>query len=244
MGKIAVPALFLICIAASVYAQEDVRFGFQASPTFGWMNTDNNRINSSGLNLGLKLGMTGEFYFRENYAITSGIGFWFNAGGTLLHEYGGIYWDPAILPPGVNPEMPTMVKLKYGIQFVEIPIGLKMRTREFGYNRYFIEPALTLGFKTQARGTATGTGLGDQVEKINIRKEVNPLNMSWGINGGVERSISESTSIVLGAGFQIGFADLTRNKNTRVFDPNRPNPVEERSKGKANAIILRIGVLF
>lgn len=243
MGKIAVAAAFMICLSASVLAQEDVRFGFQSSPTFSWMNTNNNRINSSGVNLGLKLGMIGEFFFRENYAVTSGIGFWFNSGGTLLHEYRGIYWDPEILPPGID-TLPGMVKLKYGIQFVEIPIGLKMRTREFGYNRFFVEPNLALGFKTQARGTARGANLGEEVTKINIRKEVGPINMSWGINGGVERAISESTSLVLGAGFQIGFADLTRNRGTTFVQNNTEMARKENSKGKVNGIILRLGVMF
>lgn len=242
MRKIAILAAFIMASALNLAAQEDVRFGFQASPTFNWMNTNNNKINSSGVNLGLKLGMIGEFYFRENYALSTGLGFWFNAGGTLLHENPGIYWDPAILPPGVD-TMPAMVKLKYGIQFVEIPIGLKMRTREFGYNRFFIEPALTLGFKTQARGTAIGNGLGEEVEKINIRKEVNAINLSWGITGGIERSLSENTALVLGAGFQIGFADLTRDRGT-VFDPNRTEPTRENSKGKVSGIIIRVGILF
>jgi hypothetical protein len=240
--KIAISAAFILTMVFSGLAQNDVRFGFQASPTVNWMSTNNNRINSAGTNLGLKLGMTGEFYFRENYAFTSGLGFWFNAGGTLLHEYGGIYWDPALLPPNID-TMPDMVKLKYGIQFVEIPLGLKMRTKEFGYNRYYIEPALTLGFKTQARGTATGNGLGEDVEKINIRNEVNAINLSWGIGGGVERSISENTSLVMGAAFQIGFADLTRNRG-QAFVPNRPEPVRENSQGKTSGIILRLGVIF
>ena len=51
---------------------EDVRFGFQMSPTFSWMNANVTTINTSGTNLGLKLGMMGEYYFRENYAVTGG----------------------------------------------------------------------------------------------------------------------------------------------------------------------------
>ncbi len=238
--KIAISAAFILTMVFSGLAQNDVRFGFQVSPTVNWMSTNNNRINSAGTNLGLKLGMTGEFYFRENYAFTSGLGFWFNAGGTLLHENGGIYWDPTLLPSGID-TLPDMVKLKYGIQFVEIPLGLKMRTKEFGYNRYYIEPALTLGFKTQARGTATGNGLGEELEKINIRNEVNAINLSWGIGGGVERSISENTSLVMGAAFQIGFADITRNRG-KVILPTGDQ--QEKSVGKTSGIILRLGVIF
>jgi hypothetical protein len=77
MKKIALILFFGVSLNF-VYAQfNDVRFGLQVSPTFSWMGANTNRINSSGTNLGLKLGMLGEFYFRENYAFSTGIGFGF-----------------------------------------------------------------------------------------------------------------------------------------------------------------------
>lgn len=243
MKKIALSVAFILFLAGQSIAQKELRFGFQSSPMYSWMTTDQRSINSSGHNFGLKLGMISEYYFRPNYAFSSGIGFWFESGGTLLHEYSGIYWDPNIMPPGVD-TLPAMVKLDYGIQYVEIPVGIKMRTREFGYNRYFIEPAITFGFKTQARGTATGTGLGDTAEKINIRDMVNPINLFWGVSAGLERSISPNTALLIGAGFQIGFIDATKNRGTVVFNPQRPEPLLENSKGKINGVTLRLGILF
>jgi hypothetical protein len=254
MRKIA----FLICIMISAAQQgkaeitspfpdtskamEDVRFGFQTSPTFSWMQTDIGRVSSAGMNLGLKLGMMAEFYFRQNYAFSSGIGFMFNAGGTLLHEHPGIYWDPTILPAGID-TLPGMVKLKYGVQLVEIPFGLKMRTREFNHQRYYLEPQITLGIKTQARGTATGLGLGEEINKLNIKKEVNPINFSWGIHAGMEHNIDRNTSLVLGAGFQLGFMDMTRNRGS-VFLPGQALPEREKSKGTIHGITIRLGILF
>jgi len=243
MKKIAFLASFIVACSLQTFAQKELRFGFQSSPTLSWITTDQNSVNSSGNNFGLKLGMISEYYFRPNYAFTSGIGFWFQSGGTLFHEFSGIYWDPEILPPGLD-TLPAMVKLDYGIQYVEIPFGIKMRTREFGYNRYFIEPAITLGIKTQARGTAIGSNLGDSAEKLNIREMVNPLNLFWGLSAGMERSISPNTSLLFGAGFQIGFIDATRNRGTVVFNPQRPEPLLENSKAKINGITLRLGVLF
>ncbi len=246
MKKIVVTAIFFSLILTGLSAQGDVRFGFQLSPTFGWMNTNVNQINPQGTNLGLKLGMVGEFYFRENYAVTSGIGFFFNAGGTLFHERGGSYWQDSDVPMSAIEAMEDgEVKLKYGIQYVEIPIGLKMRTREFGYLRYYAEPFLALGFETQATGSVKGPGVGDEAEKINIRSEVNGLNMSWGIGAGVEYSISEGTSLVGGLAYQAGFLDATRDKTSDYFEDNDPTqPMEEDSNGKVNAIIVRLGVIF
>ncbi len=241
MKKIAAICAFLFIMQTAIIAQDDIRFGFQLSPVFSWMTSSDNRINPSGTNLGLKLGMIGEYYFRENYAITGGLGFAFNHGGTLQHDFGGSYWTRSGLGPALD-TLPAGVNLKYSIQYVEIPVGLKMRTREFGYLRYFVEPALTIGFKSQARGTVQGRGVGSDVEKINIRKEVNGLNLSWGIGAGVEYSLSESTSLVGGLGFQLGFTDVTDN-NGIVFDDRRGNRRED-SKGKVNGIIIRLGVMF
>lgn len=221
---------------------QDIRFGFQLSPSFAWMTTNTNKINRSGTNLGLKLGMLGEYYFRENYAFVSGIGFAFNYGGTLLHERAGNYWTKSDLPTGLPDPLPEDVKLKYGIQYVEIPAALKMRTREFGYIRYFLEPGITIGFKTQARGDIKGTGIGDDAEKLNIRREVNGLNLSWGVGTGIEYSLSDNTSLVGGLGFQIGFTDATDDNGTAIV--SEMDQREEDSKGTVNAIILKIGIMF
>ena len=79
MKKIAVLIVISLYLFNSVSAQE-FRFGFQLSPTFTWLNTDDNSINGNGTNLGLKLAMMGEKYFggSENYAFKFGIGFAFN----------------------------------------------------------------------------------------------------------------------------------------------------------------------
>ena len=241
MKKIVMLGLIFLFIQ-NLNAQGDIRFGFQLSPAVSWLTTDNSKINSSGPNIGLKLGLNGEYYFRDNYAFTSGIGFHFNSGGTLLHQYGGTYWTKTDLPTGLD-TMSNDVKLKYSIQYVEIPFGLKMRTKEFGFLRYFIDPAITLGFKTQARGKITDSGkVGAEDEKYDIRPEVNGINLCWGLTGGAEYNIGENSSLVFGLGFQMGFTNLTDDNGT-VFDPEKGNR-KENSKGLFRSIVLKLGVMF
>lgn len=222
------------------FAQDGgVRLGIQASPTFTWLASEDNTINSNGLRVGFKLGPIGEFYFRENYAIISGINLAFSTGGTLTHQIGG-----NLLPEtatGSNTagldEIPAGSDITYKIQAVEIPLGVKLRTNQIGYLRYYAEIPFIIGIKTQARGDISGTGL--ETKKENISGDMNLLNVSWGIGGGVEYEISESTSIVGGLTFQGGFLDLTKNNGIQT-----PGNTPEDSKVIMNALNLKLGVMF
>lgn len=243
MKKIVTALFFLHFLTIKGFSQDgELRFGFQLSPSFSWMRTNDIRINRSGTNVGMKLGMLTDYYFRENYAFSTGIGFAFNHGGALLFDYGGNYWMRSNLGPSLD-SLPNGVKLRYNLQFVEIPLMIKMRTNGNGSTRYFLEPGLTLGFRTQARGTVTGLGVGDEAQKLNIQREVNGLNLAWGITGGAEIDISSDISLVTGLGFQIGFTDLTDDKGGVIFDPERGQQ-KENSKGAASAITLKLGLMF
>jgi len=229
MKKIVAVIAFFTMLMDGVYAQNELRFGFQVSPTFSWMNTDDNTVNNNGTNLGLKLGLISEYYFRENYAFITGIGFAFNQGGTLLHENGGEIWTRAELP--VNRDLPKGTNLKYDLQYVEIPFGLKMRSKEFGYFRYFAEiPTFSIGFKSQARGSIKGNGL--EENNIEIKKEVISLFLSWGLGMGGEYSLSASSSLMFGLFYQRVFTDVTRDV------------AADDSKAVINNITIRFALMF
>jgi hypothetical protein len=106
-----------------------------------------------------------------------------------------------------------------------------------------VEPGITLGIKTQSKGSINGRNLGSEFEDINIKKEVNGVNLAWGIGAGVEYSLSETTALVGGIGFQVGFADITKDGSTEI-NPNNGESRKENSVGKAHNITIKIAVLF
>lgn len=227
-----------------------IQLGIQLSPTFNWLSSDNNLIESDGTNLGLKLGLIGEYYFQENYSIHTGINFHFGAGGALRYDDQfttvDIWREPL---DEVLTTTPTAAQLTggstydYRIQYVEIPLGLTLRTREFGYIRYFVQPAFTLGIVAGSRGSIERASYIDDDENFDIGSEVNALNLSWGLGGGIEYSISTQTSLIGGLGFQSGFLDLTTDNDTQIERPGR-DPSEDDSRGRQRSLVIMLGVLF
>lgn len=232
MKKIVLFALLFMGIT-SVYAQGDIRLGFQASPVISWMTTNDNSITGAGSNVGFKLGLIAENYFQENYAITSGIGLVFNQGGTLNHEQGGNFFPTSELSDTTYNMLPNDVNITYNLQMLEIPIGIKLRTNEIGFFRYYGEIPFLIHLRTQARGKFQDTS------KENITKDTGIVNVSWGLGGGVEYGITDSTSAIAGIYFHNGLLDMTANKNTKLIDGG-----EEDSKAIINALTIRLGVLF
>ena len=190
MKKIILSLTFVVGWVSISIAQ-DLHFGFQASPSWSWMSTDNTKINGSGSALGLKLGLVAENRFSEAYSITTGIGFHFNSGGSLRFGLPGQLWKNSWGEFDVSPKttdtFPKESKLRYSLTFVEIPLGLKMRTPEQGNHiRYFAEPMIAFGFRTSAKGAVSSANPIAAQEKINIKNDVNGLNLSWGAGVGGE----------------------------------------------------------
>lgn len=214
------------------------RFGFQASPSLSWMSANDKRINSSGTNLGIRIGSIVEYYLDENYLFTGGIQLHINQGGQLLHDVGGNLWSEADLSNPAYDDFPDGVKLRYHLQYLEFPFSFRMRTREFGFWRFYIEaPILQLNFLVRAKGDIEGPGLEMSLGE-EIREEVRLLGISYGFGGGGEYSISESLSLITGVYYHRIISDITS-------DNGRKNTGEaEDSKGTAGALVFKIGVLF
>jgi len=216
---------------------QDIKLGFQLSPTISWMTTNDNTITNGGSNIGLKLGLIAENYFQENYAITSGFGLIINQGGTLNHSAGGNLFPTSELSDTSYYNIDAGdVTRKF--QMVEIPIGIKLRTNQFGYLRYFGEIPFLIHIKTQARGNFAGT------TKENITPDTGLLNFSWGIGGGAEYAISDNTAAVAGIYFHSGLLDMTANKKTQLVNANGEPIGEEDSKAVISGLTFRLGIMF
>lgn len=242
MKKLLVSLLVFVGLTAAnlVQAQDDgvevsrLRFGGQLSPVASWLTSDNSQVKSGGVNLGIKLGAIGEYNFAKNYSIAAGIGFGFNQGGKLQFPQGGDLLPKSELPDIPDPEkrnLPADTKITYKLTFIEFPISLKLRTREYGYMRYFAElPIITLSAITAGKANIDAANI--DVNKQKVTDDMKRLNAQWGLGGGVEYNFSAENALVVGAYYNQGFFDLTKNYGGT------------KDKAVDHNITLRIGVLF
>lgn len=252
MKKIAfVFTFFLMLAAGSVSAQKTFRFGFQASPSWTWIGTDDKKLEGVTSNWGLKLGAVGEFYFAPNYAFMAGLGFGFNQGGRIQNGYErGAFWPDSDLAIPLR-EVPIDAKLHYRINYVEVPFGLKMRggSGEDNPIKFYAEiPTLVLGFMTKGTGDITGDDdlpgeMADEANDIIITEEVKKLSLSWGVGGGIEYELASSATIVAGLAYQQQFTDATDDDGMVRKDALSPF-IEEKSKATIKGLTLRIGIFF
>lgn len=248
MKKFAIILFFAAFLIQQMEAQNRLRFGVQASPSWSWLNTNENKLEGVSSNWGVKLGVLGEYYFADNYAITTGLGFGFNQGGSIQNGYARYKpWDES----GILDEIPSDVfgpeaKLHYRINYVEIPLSLKMRggSNEDSRVKFYAEaPIFTLGFVTKGIGDIRGTN-NQNIEDVDIRNEVKSLSLSWGLGGGIEYEFATNATLVTGLVFQKQFTDVTRSEMVSNSNDPMVELTKKDSKATFGNIALRIAVFF
>lgn len=254
MKKIALIPAFLLLLAASALAQNHFRFGFQVGNTWSWMRTDDKKLEGLNSNWGFRFGGVGEYYFNEsrNYGAFAGIGFGLNQGGKIQNGYPlGNFWNKSDLATPLQ-QLPMDAKLRYHINYVEIPFGLKMRglAPEDSRLKFYIEfPIITISFKSKATGDIQGdndlpNNLADEANDITIRNEVNGAMLSWGLSGGIEYELAGNSMLVAGLVWQQGFTDVTSDNglvsNSLAAEPS----IKEDSKATIRMLGLKIGIFF
>lgn len=155
------PSLIHFCLGQA----DQSSFGFIVSPTLGWMNNNDNLINSNGVRLGMKLGGIGEYYASDWLIIYGGATFSLSQGGTLLHKFGGdLLPDSKLSDPQINSgqkPLPDDVEIKYSLQLFEVPVGLRYEIGLINqpFDLYFIFPEFNLGIISKSIGAIQATGI-------------------------------------------------------------------------------------
>lgn len=190
-------------------AQQKIVIGLHADPNIGWFATDTKSVSNDGARPGFSFGLTFNKYFTQNYAFSTGISI-MSAGGSLVYsdpmkmEFNNV--PPSILLPGKP--------VTYKIQYLVIPIGLKLQTNQIGYITYFsdigLDPKIVIGGKADIPSL--------NISGENAMNELNMFNLSYHITGGIEYSFGGSTALIIGLNFDNNFLDITKDNGNQPKD--------------------------
>ena len=245
-------------LTASVVSAQKGEFhlSIQAAPQLSWLSSTNAAITASGSQFGIGLGIHGDYYFSERYALTAGLVFSTNAGGTLQYNKSAamnILSNTTLANGVANTSFNTGTKVTYQNQYVELPIGLKLHTEEVNGMRFFGNlPVVTFAFRTRAQGDISGKAsyvdnttikIDEQVDfkNENIGNDVSIFNLYVGGGAGIEYRLGETTTAIAGIFYQHGLINATRQYK---YQKDPQTELTDDASAQLSGLSLRVGVMF
>jgi hypothetical protein len=196
-----------------------LKFNVEFDPQSAWFSSDEETVEPDGSIIHLHAGLNMDYYFAENYAFVLGVGI-NNLGGNLLYadstefnSKGESLW----IEPGQS--------VKLNLQYIDIPIGLKLKTEEMGYATYFLQ----LGFNPMINLNAKASSEEASFEKEDIKESIITFYLGYHVGLGIEYNLGGSTSLIGGIRWSSGFTDVTNN---------------DRANITLNSISLHLGIIF
>jgi Outer membrane protein beta-barrel domain len=280
MKKIILFAFTIFCINYS-FAQgegekdKNFRFGLQVTPAVQWFKIDGSKkIESDGVKF------KGGFGLNTDFRITDII--WFNTGFNLFYDGGKIAYkdtvkyffnkgDEKILSiedgkkliannDTSKLEVYKLNKRSFNSTNIQIPIMLRLRTKDISGMRYFGQFGLTANIRLRGKATdnvskqtyvkSSGFSSPSDKEGLDITSDVNLVNLGLAVGAGAEYNLSGSTSLFAALNFvNLGFTNFAKSSSNQLFNTDGNNNrlgkyPEFAQKFLSRGVTLSVGILF
>ncbi len=228
-----------ICLFVSQLALTQVkpfRFGLMLAPNIGWGSPDSEGYERDGMSPGFSWGFISDFTITENYSV--GTGFNIN----YLHGKIQSPYEQDIIKDEDTTSYTGTLNRKLKLQYIELPVTLKMTTNKFDKLLVYGQIGFSLGFNVKAKSEDDFSykdesgSLKIESDEREISEELTLLKGALVLGGGIEYYIDNSTSIVLGITFSNGLSNILKGANTA--DPS----IDQ--KATTSFMELTIGVIF
>ncbi|MFN5325425.1 MAG: porin family protein [Bacteroidota bacterium] len=199
-------------------SQSKFHFGLKASPAFSWLRVDAEGLEKDGGRLGLSYGLMTEFAISKNYSFSTGLEIAYRGGKYSTSD--------------MNGKIAVLQKLQY----VEIPIGLKLKTNEIGYITYFGHFGALPGVLVRARYDVDYESelSGSDANDIGNQSYFYAINAHLNVGAGIEYNIGGSTSLTAGIYYNNGLMDVYKG----------PKDSDISAQLRTDAIVLNLGIFF
>jgi hypothetical protein len=214
-GKIKISvSIIMILLSLTVKGQdpynnpERISLGIHFDPLISWFGSDTKQIKSAGARPGFNFGITYNKYFTSNYSFSAGLSL-INAGGRLSSGDTTVM-EFSNFTSTVLPGKPVI----YKIQYLSLPVGLKLQSNQIGYITFFTNLGLDPKVVIASKADIPSLGISGE----NAKKELRMFNIGYHITAGIEYSIGGTTALIAGLNFENNFMDVTKDINTQPDD--------------------------
>lgn len=223
--------LALILLYNPIFSQDfgkRLRLGIGASPSLSWMSSDYKNVVGDGVKLSVKYGINFDYRILDNYYFSGGLKM-SSLNGKLKYADENLPFMAGNTLVLFNTDGSENVSIDYKLKYIEIPLGMKLKTNEIGYLTYFARFGLNPAINISAIGSANQLS----IEDVDINDEVNFFTLGYHFGAGVEYALSTNFIFMGGISYNQGFIDVTSSTDGR-----------EKDKTVISSVALNFGIFF
>jgi len=217
--------IVLLFLGSKSMFGQGYKLGVFFNPTLTWLQSDDKDVVPGNIRMGFDFGMSLDYFFTENYAFASGLSM-FNTGGTLNYKNRTDRFR--VRDESEEVFLSQNCDVKYNIQYVKIPAGLKFKTHLIGRMVFSANLGIDVMFRTSSSADFIDINKIHH-DKINANKEINSLNLGWHFGGAASYHLGGEAAIYGGLSFMDTFTDITTPARDMITSQN---------------LFLRIGFMF
>jgi hypothetical protein len=184
------------------------KLGVYGDLGLSWLKPKSKEYESQGTRFSYNYGLIVDVNFTENYTFSTGIN---------INSFGGHlkYTDSIKVKTSDTTLTRISVDRKYRIDYIEIPLFLKLKTNQMGYYTPFIQLGLRNDFRLSAFSDDEYTfgGKSETTEDIEIVDETAFYTLSFSVGIGTEYAISRSFSAYAILSYDNGLTSAINGEN-------------------------------
>lgn len=278
MKKILILAVCFVLVAPQLKAQEDdalkkFQFGFSTGLALKFLDTDfTNYLDKPGIGAGFNGGVVFNYHFNDRIALSSGVIFDFESFRTQYlvdseeGEFGPYYLfedkDIDKFEDVTDPdEMFAVTERKNSLNYLSIPVMIRLQTNKIGFLRYYGKLGARLDFLVQRRVSDQGFGVdytdpfildslslqGSSMELTDMNSSGHFARIRAAINFavGAEWFFSGNTALFAELEYNYGFTNIYRSESRSLYyfnDESQRTPLDIR--GDMHQFLIKVGITF
>jgi len=229
------------------------RFGIKVNPMLSWFRSDDGKtFVKDGVKAKFGYGLITEFKLAKVVSFATGIGADYEGGKLSINSKDTVFYyfkdDAFLSAPDTTASKYRLLSRSYNINYLNIPVTLKMKTKDIGGMTYFAVFGGDIGIRLKSKVTDQVTDMNSsvgttvEVADIDNTKDMNILRTCLNVGGGFEYNLSGSTSLIVGLNYRRGFLPVI--KKTSEYLHQGYTGKDFKSSVLGDAFLITAGILF